>query len=103
MKTGKRDELKLVTHQRKLFLKLRDRMVVKLLLPVERRRTVVRQQLAWILLVNRMRKTRGVFKVRFRSLAPDHVGVRRIGEPARDCLVQSRLDGEETFGSTTTS
>src|ERR1041385_6212324 len=80
-------------------LKLRNRSVVEFLLPVERRRTVVRQQLARILLVDRVSESTRVLHVWFRRFAPDDVCVRRISECARNRLVQPRFDGEETFGS----
>src|ERR1051326_1938608 len=71
VKSGEGNELKLVTHQRELFLKLRNRSVVEFLLPVERRRTVVRQQLARILLVDRVSESTRVLHVWFRRFAPD--------------------------------
>src|ERR1041385_3800088 len=80
-------------------LKLRNRSVVEFLLPVERRRTVVRQQLARILLVDRVSESTRVLHVWFRRFAPDDVCVRRVSQCARNRLVQLRFDGEETFGS----
>src|SRR5690349_6102648 len=97
VETGERDELKLVAHQSELFLKLRNRALVELLLPVERRRAIVREQLAGKLLVNRVRKTGRVFEIRFRRLTPDDVRVRRVSKRARNRLVQPGFDTEETL------
>src|SRR5690349_12550635 len=97
METRQRDELKLVAHQSQLFLKLRNRALVELLLPVERRRKIVSQQLAGKLLVKSMRKTARVFEIRFRRLAPNDIRVRRVSECARDRLIQAGFNAEEAF------
>src|SRR5206468_3906125 len=47
VKTGERHELELVSHGPELALECRDRRRVETLPPVERRRAVVRQHLAW--------------------------------------------------------
>ena len=65
MEAGERDELKLVAHQSQLFLEFRNRVLIQLLLPVERGRAVVGEQLARILRVDRVSKTRGFFEVWF--------------------------------------
>src|SRR5512146_2400021 len=52
MEASQRDELELVAHRSKLALEGRDGGLVQLLLPVERWRAVIRQQLAWELRVN---------------------------------------------------
>jgi hypothetical protein len=46
VEAGQRDELELVAHRAQLALELGDRRVVEVLLPVERRRAVVGEQLA---------------------------------------------------------
>src|SRR5690349_791295 len=97
MKTGERNELKLVAHQRQLFLKIRNRAIVQLLSPVERRRAVVSEQLPRKLFLDSMCKAAGVLEVWFRSLAPDDIRIRSVSESARDCLVQPGFDSEETF------
>ena len=57
VEAGQRDELELVAHRAELALELGDRRVVEVLLPVERRRAVVGEQLARELRVDRLRRT----------------------------------------------
>ncbi len=68
-----------------------------MLAPVERRRAVVREQLAGELLVHRVRELARLADVRRRGLAPEDVRVRRVRKCARDRLVDSVLDAVEAF------
>src|SRR5207244_9816518 len=67
-------------------------------LPVEVRRTIVGEQLARILLVDRLGELPGFGEVRLRGLEPQHVGVRRVGAGARDRRLDAVLNDEETSG-----
>lgn len=97
VEAGQRDELELVAHRAEFLLELRDRRVVEVLLPVERRRAVVRQHLARELLVDRLRELLRVLEIRLARLAPHEVRIRRIREAARDRLLEARLGAEEAF------
>ncbi|CAM2159461.1 hypothetical protein PT2222_50299 [Paraburkholderia tropica] len=92
-----RDELELVAHRAQLALELGDRRVVEILLPVERRRAVVRKQLARKFLVDRFGELLGEREIRLARFAPDHVGIRRVGEAARDRLFEAVAGAEEAF------
>src|SRR5437867_8329034 len=63
VEAGKRDELEFVAHQSKFRLEFRNRVLVELLLPVERGRAVVGEQLARILRMDGMSKASGFFEV----------------------------------------
>ena len=67
---GKRDELELVAHRAKLPLEPCHSRIVEVLLPVERRRAVVRKHLARILGVDRVGECLGELEVRLARLAP---------------------------------
>ncbi|CUJ65274.1 Uncharacterised protein [Achromobacter xylosoxidans] len=97
VEAGQRDELELVAHGAQLALELGDGGVVQVLLPVERRRAVVRQQLARELAMDRVGELAGVFQVGRGGFAPDQVGVRRVGQAARDRLVDAGAGAEEAF------
>ena len=97
MEAGQGDELELVAHLRQRRLEARNGRVVQLLLPVERRRAVVGQQLAGELRVDGIGKAFGFLKIRLGSLAPDQVGVGRVGQAARDGRIQPAVNAEEAF------
>ena len=84
MEAGQRDELELVAHRRDVTLKTRDRGVVQIFAPVERRRAVVSQQLAGEFRVNAIGEFARFVNIGLGSFAPDHVRVRRVGNCARD-------------------
>ncbi len=73
---GQGDELVLVAHGRQLALELGDGGVVQVLLPVEGRRAVVRQDLVPVFLLDCFGEAAGFVQVRLGSFAPDQVGVR---------------------------
>src|SRR5690606_25598654 len=89
VETGQGDELEPVAVGGDFLLELGDGGVVQVLLPVERRRAVVGQQLARVLRVDRLGEGAGELQVRLAGLAPDQVGVGRVGEAARDRLLQA--------------
>ena len=99
VEAGQRDELELVAHRAELALELRDRRVVEVLLPVERRRAVVREQLARELLVDRLgerlRESSGP-ACRFRTRSDPRTARRRgrARSPGR-----GRFASVEAFGS----
>src|SRR5664279_3870705 len=97
METGQRDELELVAHLRERRLEARDVGIAELLLPVERRRAVVCQHLARELRMDGIGKTLRLFHVGFRGLTPDQIGIRRVGQAARDGRTVSYTDPDEAF------
>ena len=66
--------------------------VVELLLPVERRRAVVGEELARELRVNALGELARLLQIGLGGLAPDQVRVGRVGQPARDRRLEPRLD-----------
>src|SRR5690606_4129984 len=89
VEAGQGDELEAVAHRRKLLLEAGDGGVVEVGLPVEARRAVVGQQLAGELRVDRLGERAGEGQVGLAGLAPDQVGVRRVGQAAADGLVDA--------------
>ena len=100
MDTGEGDELVLVAHRRQLVLELRDRGVVEVLLPVERRRAVVGQQLVRIGGQHGLRELAGKTEVRGAGLAPHQIRVRCIGHAAADRLFEAVFHTVETLRGT---
>src|SRR3546814_6145825 len=84
---GQRDELVLVAERRQVVLELGDLLVVEILLPVERRRAVVAQQLARVLGEHGLREFARETDVRHARLTPDEVSVRCVGNTPRDRLL----------------
>src|SRR2546423_5799233 len=76
-----------------------DGGIVQLLLPVERGRAVISQQLAGILGMHRFSKASRFFQIWFGCLAPDQVSVRCIGNPAGNRGFQPAANAEEAFPS----
>ncbi len=83
------DQLVLVAHGRKLALKLGDGCVVEVFLPVEGRRAVVGKQLVRVLLLDCFGEAACLVQIRLGGFTPDQVGIRRVGEAAGDCLIQT--------------
>ena len=94
---GQGDELVLVAHRTEFFLKLGDRLVVEVLLPVERRRAVVGQHLARVFGMHGVGKLARELQVRRAGFAPHEVSVVGVGDGARDCLLETLLGLVETF------
>src|SRR3989449_11679908 len=82
MEGRERDELELVAHRAEVLLERGDLRLGEVLLPVEGRRTVVREQLARELGVHRLGEAAGFLDVGLRGLEPQEVRGRRIGEGA---------------------
>src|SRR2546423_15157647 len=99
METGEGDELELVAIRSQLTLEAGDRVLIELLPPVERRRAVVGEKLVRKLRVYSFGEMPGFFEVRLRSLAPDHIRIGRISEPAGDCRLEPAAHREEPFAS----
>src|SRR2546423_6833082 len=76
MKSSQRYKLKFVTHCRELALEFRDRRVVEFLLPVERRRTIISQQLVWKLVAHHFCETLRLAEIGRARFAPDEVRIR---------------------------
>ncbi|MCY1409385.1 hypothetical protein D9M71_247340 [compost metagenome] len=87
----------LVTHGRQFALELGDGRVVQVLLPVERRRAVVGQDLVRVFLLDRFGEATGFVQVWLGGFAPDQVGVWRVGQAAGDGLVQAGAYFVEAF------
>src|SRR6266508_914658 len=98
VEAGERDELELVADFSKLPLEACNLVVVEVLAPVERRRAVVREQLARELLPDRLGELARLAHVRRRRLAPEQVGVRRVRETAGDRGLDAVVDAEEALG-----
>jgi len=75
-----RHELELVAERADLLLERRDLGLVHRAAPVERRRAVVREQLARELRVDGGRELAGLLEVGRRGLDPEEVGVGGVGE-----------------------
>ena len=97
MNAGQRDELVLVAHRAQLLLELGDSRVVEVLLPVERRRAVVRKHLARVDLVHRIGELLGKGQVGRAGFAPHQVGVMRVCNGAADGLVHPLASPVEAF------
>ncbi|KAF5301677.1 hypothetical protein FQA39_LY19089 [Lamprigera yunnana] len=97
MDASQGDELELVAQRRQLFLEGCDLLVVEVFLPVERRRAVVRQQLARAGRQHGLGEFAGKADVGHAGFAPHQVGIRRIGHAAADGLFQAVFDALETF------
>ncbi len=97
MEAGQRDELELVAHGAQLALEAGDRRVVQIGLPVERRRAVVGQHLAWIVAPHGLCKALGLAKIRLRRLAPDEVGIGREGDRPGNARLQAVFHPVEAF------
>src|SRR6185436_17044785 len=80
VETGERDELELVAHRTELTLEPADRRIVEVLLPVERRRAVVREHLARILRLDRLCEGLREIEIGLARLAPDEIGAGRISK-----------------------
>jgi hypothetical protein len=91
------DELELVAHRAQLALEPGDGGVVQVLLPVEAGRAVVGQQLAGELRVDRLGELAREREVGLAGLAPDQVGVRGVGQPARNGLIEPVAGLEEAL------
>ncbi len=94
---GQRDELVLVAHGAQFALELGDGRVVEVLLPVERRRAVVREQLARVLGMHGLGELAGEFQVRRAGLAPDQVRIFGIRHGSADGLVDALAGLVEAF------
>src|ERR1039458_3423418 len=98
MEARQSDKLELITHGRELLLKLRDSRVIQLLFPMEGRRAVIGEYLARIPGMDRFREAARLGKVRLRSFAPDHVGVRGVGQASGDGRLNAATKTEEALG-----
>src|SRR5690606_22454010 len=94
---SQRDELVLVAQGRQVFLEGSDLLVVEVLLPVEGRRAVVRQQLARAGSVHSLREFTGEADVRHAGFTPHQVSVGSVSNAAADGLFQTVLDAVEAF------
>src|SRR5271157_260009 len=73
VKTCESDKLKLVAHLAEFPLEICDACIVELFLPVERRRAVVGQKLAWKSRVDGVGEFPGLAEIRCGGFAPEHV------------------------------
>ena len=97
VEAGQRDELELEPHGAQLLLELGDGGVVEVLLPVERRRAVVGQQLVGELRLDALGELLRELQVRGAGLHPDQVGEGRVGLGAGDAGLQTVLDVVEAL------
>ena len=90
VEAGQGHELVLVAQLGQLFLEGGDRPLVKVAPPVEGRRAVVGQQLAGVLFVDALGKLARLADIGPRGFAPDHVGIRGIGQAAGNRVLDAR-------------
>src|ERR1039458_10243347 len=79
-----RDELELVAHAGELVLEAGDGRVVQILLPVERGRAVIGQQLAGIDLVHACGEFACFLEIGLGGFAPENIRIRRVSNGAGD-------------------
>src|ERR1051325_1118108 len=91
------NKLKLIAHCTEFALELRDSPAVELLLPIERRRTIIGQKFVRKFLAKSLRKTLGLFQVRLARLAPDKIRERRIAQSPSDGLVEACFDAQDSL------
>src|SRR5262245_36004165 len=89
VEAGEGHELEAVAEARERLLEGGDRLLVEVPAPVERRRAVVRQELARELLVDPRGELARLAHVGLRGLAPDQVGVRRVGPSLLDGVLEA--------------
>ena len=89
MNASEGDELVFVAHGAEFALKPGNGGVVKVFLPVERRRTVVSQHLAGVLGMHRLGKFFGKVQIRRAGFAPHQVRIVCIGDRAGNGLVHA--------------
>ena len=97
MEARQGNELELVSHAGQFGLEDGDRLVVELLLPVERGRAVIGQHLAGELGVDAFGEFASFFQIWLRRLAPEHFDIGRIGQAARDGSLKPAANTEEAF------
>src|SRR6266478_8442685 len=97
MEASQRNKLEFVAHFPELLLEVGNSHIVELLLPVKRRRAVVREQLARELCVNGVGELPRLGKVRCRGFAPKHVGIGRIRQAASNGCIDAPVELEEAF------
>src|SRR5690606_11489619 len=103
VEAGQRDELETIAHGAEFTLELGDGVVVQVLLPVERRRTVVCQHLARELAMNRLGEAASVFQIGSGGFAPHQIGIRRVCQAAGNGLLDAGPSAEEAFHSSLAS
>src|SRR5438105_12838883 len=98
MESSQRDELELVAHTRQFALEIGNRRIREVLPPVERRGTVVREHLARELSMHSVSEFLCFLQIGFRRLAPEEIGIWRVGDCARNGAFQPRSNTEKAFG-----
>src|SRR6266849_9678872 len=99
MKSCERDKLKFVAHGAKLILEPPDRSPVEVLIPVERRRTIIGEEFLRKSLTDRLRKLSCLAEIGRRGLAPQHIAERSVGKGTRDCKLEPAPHREKPIGS----
>src|ERR1700733_11942209 len=100
VESGQRYELELVAHLVEPLAERRDRPLVELLLPIERRRAVVREHLTGKLRADRSGESFRLLETGFGRFHPHEGGVRCVRQTARDTRFHARARHEKTFGRT---
>src|SRR6266576_4839114 len=95
VEAGQGDELELVAQGAELLLEARELRLVEVSLPVERWRAVVGEQLARVLLVDRLGKLPSLGEIGFGGLEPEHVRMRCVRAGARERRLAAVSDHEE--------
>src|SRR6266478_6054616 len=92
-----RDELEFVAHFSEFLLEVGDGDVVKLFLPVERRRAIIGQEFPWEFRMNGVGEFPRFGEIRSGGFAPKHVGVRSVSEAASNGGVDPAAELVEAF------
>src|SRR5882724_1468546 len=98
MKSRKRDELEFVSHSREFALETGNRRVGEMLFPVEGWRAVIRKQFAGKFGVHSFGEFLRFTQIRLGRFTPEKIGIRRVGDGARDGTLRSRANTEKSFG-----
>src|ERR1700689_4646457 len=91
------NELELVPHRTQVSPKTSDCRVVQFLLPIERRRAVVSQELSGILGMDAFRELPCFLKIGLRGLAPEEIRIRCIGEATCNSRFHTVTNPEKSF------
>ena len=91
------NKLVFVSHVRQLLLEAGDGFIIKIFLPVKRRRAVIGQQFARETRMDSLGKAARLLEIRFRRFTPHQIRIRRVGQPAADRLLNPGVGAEEPF------
>src|SRR5260370_5293020 len=91
VESSQRDELELVSHGGELALEAGDGRIIQILLPVERGRAVVVQQLAGMNFMHGVGEFARFLEIVLGRFAPENIGIRDKSNYAPDGRLESTL------------